>query len=109
MSYQKKTKSTEEKCREVNKVPKWKGKKVSRKRYYDLIMYKEFREFVKAKQTVYAPRGSINLYVNHQEVANVVNVQVERPWDIPPFQWVDNLIPVSGARPTRISSIEEDN
>jgi hypothetical protein len=71
-------------------------------------MNKEFREFVKAKQTIYAPRSSINMYVNDQEVAKVSDVQIERPWDISQFQWADNLTSVSGPRPTQISSIEED-
>jgi len=86
-------------------MPKWKGKKVSRKRYFDLVMNKEFREFVKAKQTVYAPRDSINMYVNDQEVAKVVDVKVERPWNIPPVQWANDLNPVSGPKPT-LSHIE---
>jgi len=69
-------------------------------------MYKEFREFVKAKRTVYAPRDSIKLYVNDQGVAKVTDVQVERPWDISSLAWGDNLTPVPGPKPT-LSHIEE--
>ncbi|AMB18801.1 hypothetical protein BH780_gp218 [Bacillus phage Eldridge] len=43
-------------------MPKWKGKKVSRKRYYDLMMYKEFREFLKEKQTVYVTKEAHEFY-----------------------------------------------
>ncbi len=43
-------------------MPKWKGKKVSRKRYYDLMMCKEFREFLKEKQTIYVPREAYDFY-----------------------------------------------
>jgi hypothetical protein len=73
-------------------------------------MNREFREFVKAKRTIYAPRDSINMYVNDQEVAKVNDVKVERPWDTSLIKEninLDNPMSVSGPRPTQISSIEE--
>jgi len=89
-------------------MPKWKGKQVSRKRYFDLAMNKEFREFVKARRTVYVPRSSACMYVNDQEVAKVTDVKIERPWDIPPFQWADDLKPVTTSRAIGLSELTEE-
>jgi len=58
-------------------MPKWKGKQVSHKRYYDLLMYKEAREFLKAKRTVYLSRESFDMYVGDELVAKVTNEPIE--------------------------------